>query len=86
MFDKMPPEMLEKTQKIIEEYIGPFLAEIITKKALSKANISVEALTISALEGVIDKHIVPALMPLLSKEKVQECRRRIVVELRREQT
>ncbi|MCX8174391.1 MAG: hypothetical protein N3F63_07295 [Thermoplasmata archaeon] len=78
----MPAGLIEKTQKTIEEYIGPFLAEIITRKAVAKAGLTHDKLTNSDMAMVVEKYIVPALLPLISKEKVQECRRKIEMEIR----
>ncbi|MEM3395712.1 MAG: hypothetical protein QW620_01735 [Thermoplasmata archaeon] len=78
----MSTQVFEKTQKTIEDYIGPFLAEIITRKAVSKAGIPKENLTPVDMEMIVEKYIVPALIPLMSKEKVQECKRKIEAELK----
>jgi len=75
-------DIVENTQKIIEEYIGPFLASLITKKAIERAGFSSQELTPAAMEQVVDNYILPALTPLLCKEKVQECRRKIELKLR----
>ncbi|MGB9635833.1 MAG: hypothetical protein ACPL1Y_01100 [Thermoplasmata archaeon] len=73
----MSSQIIHEMQRSIEEYVGPFLSEVITKKALVKVGGNKENYTVEDLKKALEMHIVPALYALLSKEKVQECRRKI---------
>jgi|GEM_PF-6326238 len=82
MPDKMSADILTQTEDTIKEYVGEFLAEVITRKAIEKVGAKKENLTVEELHRALDMHIIPALLALLSREKVMECRRKIETKIK----